>query len=228
MTTVPEGAPAPAELPPDAVPATGQIPADVLAEVEAMATMPATDVEAPKLPRVGPTRTIGVAIAIPEPYAAKLQALRHAAGDPDAAIVPPHVTFVPPTEIDESELSAVEEHLAQVAQRHGPFDLHLAGPGTFAPVSRVVFAQVASGISHCEQVEVDIRSGPLERAPVFPYHPHVTVAHDVPQDQLDGAYASLSDFEVRLQVQAFTMFERDESGAWRSRRVFPLDGDTVT
>lgn len=125
-------------------------------------------------------RTIGVAIGIPEPWGSELVRHRIEAGDPLAEQVPPHVTLLPPTEVDSEGLRAVEEHLRAVAARHRPFDLHLRGTGTFRPVTDVVFVVVARGISECELLQADVRGGPLVRELHFPYHPHVTVAHDVP------------------------------------------------
>ena len=42
-------------------------------------------------------RTVGVSIAVPEPYFSQLREMRRAAGDPQADAVPPHVTLMPPT-----------------------------------------------------------------------------------------------------------------------------------
>jgi 2'-5' RNA ligase len=169
-------------------------------------------------------RTIGVAIGLPEPFHHELRERRAAAGDPQAAVVPPHVTLLPPTEVEVAALFDVEEHLRRVSAAHLPFELHLAGPGTFRPVSPVVFVQVSAGISQCELIEADVRSGPLFRETNFPYHPHVTVAQNVPTAQLDAAYDGLSGFEARFGVSGFTMFEQDGGDRWRRRREFPLDG----
>jgi 2'-5' RNA ligase len=65
----------------------------------------------------GSTRTIGIAIDVPEPYAGELRSWRKRVGDPQAEIVPPHVTLMPPTEIPCPDLPAVEDHLAAVAAR---------------------------------------------------------------------------------------------------------------
>ena len=93
--------------------------------------------------------------------------------------MPPHVTLLPPTPLGEESLEQVEEHLRKVAESEQPFVVHLRGSGTFRPVSPVVFVPLARGISECERVEEQVRSGPLARETAFPYHPHVTVAHDL-------------------------------------------------
>jgi 2'-5' RNA ligase len=170
------------------------------------------------------SRTIGVAIGIPEPWAGQLTAVRKASGDPLAANVPAHITLLPPTQLTDAESAAVEEHLKEAASRHRPFELHLRGTGTFRPVTDVVFVAVATGISECELLEADIRRGPLRRELRFPYHPHVTVAHDVPTGALDIAYEGLSDFDARFAVPGFTLFEHGSDGRWRPELDFPFGG----
>ena len=109
------------------------------------------------------TSLVGVAVAIPEPWGAELEGWRASFGDPQASAIPAHITLLPPTRLS-----------ADVA----PFPVLLRGTGTFRPVSPVVFVALASGIAGCEALEERVRSGPLARDLEFPYHPHVTVAHD--------------------------------------------------
>lgn len=170
------------------------------------------------------TLVIGVAIGLPEPYTSDLSERRSRAGDPQAYLVPPHVTLLPPSQVRGAALPGIEEHLAAVARRHAAFELHLSGPGTFRPVSEVVFVQVAAGLAQCEMIEADVRSGPLFRQAAFPYHPHVTVAHGVPTSALDETYAGLRGYDASFLVAGFTMFEQNADGVWKPRREFTLDG----
>ena len=130
--------------------------------------------------RLPETTVLGIVVPIPEPWAQLLVDWRSKVGDPQASLVPPHVTLLPPTEVAVADRAAISAHLAEVARCHPPFDMHLSGTGTFPPVSDVVFVAVARGIGNCELLATDVRRGPLARALSFPYHPHVTVAHDVP------------------------------------------------
>ena len=57
----------------------------------------------PAVSRVGRVPVIGVALSIPEPWATELQDYRTAI-DPSAALVPTHITLVPPTVIDDDDL----------------------------------------------------------------------------------------------------------------------------
>jgi 2'-5' RNA ligase len=165
---------------------------------------------------------LGVAIAIPQPHATVLANWRRQVGDPAADLVFPHVTLLPPTPVPADSMDEVEKHLAGAAAAHQPFVMHLSGTGTFRPTSPVVFIQVATGVSDCEVLERDIRSGPLDRELDFPYHPHVTVAQDIGEAALDDAYDGLAGFVARFQVERFVLFSRSGDGRWTWRTEFPL------
>ncbi len=166
--------------------------------------------------------TVGVAIAIPQPHAGVLTTWRRRVGDPAADLIFPHVTLLPPTPVPVARLDEIEAHLAAAAATREPFTMHLSGTGTFRPTSPVVFVQVARGVSDCEMLEGAIRCGPLERELDFPYHPHVTVAQEVPDEALDEAYDGLSGFVARFPVDDFVLFSRETGGEWTWRREFPL------
>lgn len=177
--------------------------------------------------KVGRVQTIGVAVAVPEPYGSELRQYRASFGDPQADNVPAHVTLLPPTEIDPAQLGDVEQHLAEVAARHSSFDIHLRGTATFRPVSPVVFVVVAEGISGCELLASDVRSGHLDRELSFPYHPHVTVAHHLDDSALDKAFESLADYECVFDVTAFHLYVHGEDEVWRPYRAFELSAAGV-
>jgi 2'-5' RNA ligase len=169
--------------------------------------------------------TIGVSIAVPEPFGATLQAFRVSLGDTPARHIPTHITLVPPAEVSADSMEDVEVHLRGAAARQRPFRVRLRGTGTFRPVSPVVFVGVVDGISGCELLAAATRSGPLAVAGRFPYHPHVTVAHDVPPGQLDRAFTELADFEADFEVDRFWLYVHDESHGWRPTQGFELATD---
>jgi 2'-5' RNA ligase len=170
------------------------------------------------------TAVLGVVVPIPEPWAQLFVDWRTKVGDPQASLVPPHVTLLPPTEVATVDRPAITAHLTDVARGHAPFDMHLSGTGTFSPVSEVVFVAVARGIGNCELIANDVRCGPLARALSYPYHPHVTVAHDVPADMLDLAYCGLADLSAEFRVGHITEYEQTPDGAWAVSREYPLTG----
>lgn len=165
---------------------------------------------------------IGVAVPVPQPWGAELEGWRTSFGDPQAHAIPAHITLLPPTTIDADALPTVEEHLAGAAAEVAPFAVHLRGTGTFRPVSPVVFVALASGISGCERLEGVVRRGPLLRAVDFPYHPHVTVAHDLPDPVLDEAYETLAGFSARFTCEEFCLYVHGDDGVWHVRTRFAL------
>jgi 2'-5' RNA ligase len=172
---------------------------------------------------VAPTTRIGVAIDVPEPWGQMLTRRRGAAGDPQAAYTPAHVTLLGPTEVATEALPAVEKHLEAVASAQEPFTIHLRGTGTFRPITEVVFVTLAVGISECELLAAAIAAAEdVNRDSRFPYHPHVTVAQDVPPQELDAVFEDLADFSAIFHVTAFTLFSHGGEGPWRPRRDFPL------
>jgi 2'-5' RNA ligase len=169
-------------------------------------------------------RTIGVAVGIPEPWGSQLDEHRRASGDPMASYIPAHLTLLGPTAVDDDAAvtSAIDQHLAAVAARHASFHVRLCGTGTFRPVTQVVFVAVDVGLAECVDLAADIRTGPLAVELRYDYHPHVTVAHDVPAPALDRVADALARFEARFPVDGFTLYEHGADGHWHPHRRFPL------
>ena len=168
--------------------------------------------------------TIGVSLAVPEPWGRELQDYRVALGDEAAVHIPTHITLLPPLEVAEADVRLLEEHLASVASRMPAFSVHLRGTGSFRPISPVVFVGVVEGISACEQLAADVVSGPLAVDRSFPYHPHVTVAHHLDDVLLDRAFTELDDFDAAFEADEMWMYRHDPLSGWQPSRSFALSG----
>jgi 2'-5' RNA ligase len=164
--------------------------------------------------------TIGVSISVPDPYGAAIQDARAGHGDPRARSIPTHVTLLPPTEVPSAALPAIEKHLKAVAAANRPFRMLLQGSGTFRPVSPVVFVRVEEGAQECRILEAEVRSGPLARELAFPYHPHVTVAHDLPEPVLDEAQEKARGFHASFTVPGFGLSRFGHDEVWRPWRAY--------
>lgn len=169
-----------------------------------------------------PTVTLGVSIAVPEPHGSLLQQCRLGFGDTAAIGIPTHVTLLPPTEVAATARPAVDAHLAAIAAAGRPFRMRLSGTDTFRPRSPVVYVRVAEGGAACDRLQSLVRapSGPFARELQFPYHPHVTVAHGVPEEAMDRAQAELADYAAAWTVRGFALHELGADGVWRPRREF--------
>lgn len=170
--------------------------------------------------RTAQPRAFGVAIAVPDPFGTQLQQHRASFGDPLAGAIPAHITLLPPTQL--APPPQVGAHLAAVAASAAPFTIHLRGTDTFRPVSPVVFVPLVEGGAECERLERQVRCGPLQRALSFPYHPHVTVAHHLPDERLDEAFGSLADFECKFEARELLLYEHGADGVWRPEHRYPF------
>lgn len=175
------------------------------------------------------TVTIGVSIAVPEPHGSLLQERRAGFGDAAAHGIPTHVTLLPPTEVEEADLPAVDAHLTQVAAAGRPFPMRLCGTGTFRPLSPVVYVRVVQGAEDCARLQQRVRdaSGPMARELQFPYHPHVTVAHGIDDAAMDRAFEELAGFDAEWPCTGFALYEQGADGVWRKLREYAFGGFVV-
>ncbi|MER5931626.1 2'-5' RNA ligase family protein [Streptomyces sp. NPDC002054] len=170
------------------------------------------------------TVTLGVSIAVPEPYGSQLQQRRAGFGDAAAYGIPTHVTLLPPTEVEADRLPEIRAHLTEVAAAFRAFPMRLAGTGSFRPLSPVVFVQVVEGGAGCTRLQGQVRDpeGPLRRELAFPYHPHVTVAHGISEEAMDLAFAELADYAADWVCEGFALYEQGSDGVWRKLREYPF------
>lgn len=166
---------------------------------------------------------VGVVIAVPEPLAATLARWRAAFGDPMAELIPAHITLV--TTTPATDWDATIEHVREVASGQKPFTVTLKSTGTFRPVSPVVFLNLEEGFYDCAELHAKLQCGPLERSLEFPFHPHVTVAHDVSAASMDWAETQLAGFVASFTVRTMGLYEHDSCGTWRLREELSFGED---
>lgn len=164
----------------------------------------------------------GVAIEVPAPHGPHLRAKRASFGDPQAVMIPTHVTLTPPAEID--DLDEIRVRLGRVAAAMDPFEICLDGSGTFRPVSPVVFVKLVDGIEQTVALAAHVREAIDAAEPQFPFHPHVTVAHDVDEDALDRAEKELADYSCRFAVTRFALWIHHPHDGWQADQHFDLLG----
>src|SRR5262245_3353849 len=143
----------------------------------------------------------GVVARLPEPLGIHVQAWRRALGDPAAERVAPHLTLVPPQTVAEGDLDRAARLVDRVAAAAVPFLVELAGTGTFLPDSPAAYLAVREGGSALRALEAALQESPLDRR-THPFHPHVTVAQDLPAHRIEAAAAELAGFRAACPVRA--------------------------
>ena len=158
---------------------------------------------------------LGVVVLLPEPVADYVQAWRRRLDDPARALIPPHVTLVPPQTVGSDDLDAAIALVDQAAANTAPGPIELRGGATFLPESPVAYLVVADGVASLEALEAALRGPPLQERG-FPFHPHVTVAQDRPAEELEAAARDLADFHAVFPLRELTLMEAPESSpGWR-------------
>ncbi|WP_331460659.1 2'-5' RNA ligase family protein [Arthrobacter sp. zg-Y750] len=168
------------------------------------------------------SRCVGIVIAVPEPMASELRAARASFGDPMAAVIPAHITLVTTTET--TDWDATLRHVREVATCQEPFRVTLQGTSSFRPVSPVVYLNVDEGFDECIALHKEFQSGPLARNLAFPFHPHVTVAHDVSEQSMDEAVQRLDGYSASFTVDCVGLYEHDATGLWKLHEHLQLGG----
>lgn len=159
---------------------------------------------------------LGVTIAVPDPWASQIRQVRSAAGDPLARTIVPHITLVPPVLVANDDVAALLGHVRSVARRGAPFVVEVAGAQTFRPVSPVVYLEVTRGAQALGDLHDDLRraGGPLAGPLRFPFHPHVTLAHDVDDDALNQAASAGDAIRGTFLAQRISVHRLADDGSW--------------
>ncbi|WP_112136097.1 2'-5' RNA ligase family protein [Glycomyces dulcitolivorans] len=157
--------------------------------------------------------TIGATLPVPEPWRGLLASVRTGLGDPLGDVIAPHITLIPPTAIRPPDLRAFVRHARSVATRFTPFRVELDGVSSFRPVSDVVYSPLTAGASECAALAAALRAGPATVDLAYPYHPHVTLAHNRGPGALVRAKTLLNGFCAGFPLEEIVLSTSTGSAA---------------
>jgi len=177
------------------------------------------------LPKIGADETrIGVSIPVPEPWASEISQARIGYGDEFAEMIPTHITIVGPTAVKISDIPAIIVQLDNACDQIPKFQVTLEGTGTFRPISPVSYINIVDGATDCANLAARANKGLLAQTARFPYHPHVTLAHGVPEMMLDQAETDFAHLRARFNADALWLYRHHDDGVWRKLCKFELRG----
>jgi 2'-5' RNA ligase len=122
-------------------------------------------------------------IYIPDPLGRFLDELRREmvpAYNPHA-----HVSVLPPRPMV-MDWQNLAEQARSVTEAYQPFDVELTTVQLF-PATDVVYLEVGGGAAELKQLHLAMNTGALAFDEPFAYHPHITLAQDLPPDQVSAA-----------------------------------------
>ena len=103
-----------------------------------------------------------------------------------------HVSLLPPRPLA-VDWSVASDQVCRVLNSWNPFEIELTGVDIF-PVTDVIYLEVGCGAAELRQVHRAMNAGPLEFQEPFAYHPHITLAQELPRDDV----AATSEMARRL------------------------------
>ncbi len=155
--------------------------------------------------------TLGVVIPVPQPHRDTLRAWRREFGGEATEPIAPHITLVSGSYLNTWDKAAAQ--VRRVARQGEPFQVRLGAALTFRPASDVVYLPLESGAESCWDLHRALLGDALRHESCFAYHPHLTIAQNVPADRLDAAQAALHEVDLSFTVESIQLFDT-ASGQW--------------
>lgn len=94
-----------------------------------------------------------------------------------------HVSVLPPRPLS-VDWRLASEQLRELAEMWRPFDIELTEVGVF-PVTDVIYLELGEGAEQFRQMHAAMASKWLAFEEPYAYHPHVTLAQEIPHEQVD-------------------------------------------
>jgi 2'-5' RNA ligase len=91
-----------------------------------------------------------------------------------------HVSVLPPRPLA-VEWQVASRQVSDCAATRPPFEITLDAIRLF-PVTNVIYIELANGACRMREMHDIMNSGPLAFAEPFEYHPHITLAQEIPAD----------------------------------------------
>jgi 2'-5' RNA ligase/N-acetylglutamate synthase-like GNAT family acetyltransferase len=149
-----------------------------------------------------------VALVIPPPVAAEIDGLRRALGV-DTGYIPPHITLVPPVNVNESDvpdaLAVLRESATVTAS---PLQLTIGPLDTFLPRTPVLFLSVSGELDRLDDLHRTCNRGPLHREERRAYVPHVTLTRRLAPDDDSTLRRLLGHFHAPVTIDRLHLLEQ--------------------
>ena len=165
---------------------------------------------------------LGVVVLVPQPLATEIDGIRRALGDRDRERIPPHITLVPPVNVNDRELLNALDVVRAAGEAAKPFTLHLGPATTFHPVTPTVYLEVGGDLDDLVALRTGVFRPPLERELEHPFVPHLTLDADHAADRISQTLAALRDFAVDLTVDRVVVLRQGDDRVWKPFSEAPL------
>jgi len=142
-----------------------------------------------------------------------------------------HVSLLPPRPLA-VDWAVASNQVANILRDWAPFEVELTGVRTFA-VTDVIYLELGSGASELRRVHQAMNTGPLEFQEPFVYHPHITLAQELPHEKVEDTgemarrlweeYTGPRSFSADLA----TFVQNSLGNAWIDLAEYSLGGSVL-
>jgi 2'-5' RNA ligase len=96
------------------------------------------------------------------------------------------VSVLPPRPLA-VEWQAASGQARALTEGLAPFEIELTGLQIF-PVTNVIYLEIGAGAADLRRLHAAMNTGALEFQEPFPYHPHITLAQEIPPQEVRGIH----------------------------------------
>lgn len=101
-----------------------------------------------------------------------------------------HVSVLPPRPLS-TPWQIVCEQARALAGEFAPFEIEAAEPAVF-PATEVVYLELVRGAKELHEMHDALCRGPLQFKEPYPFHPHITLAQEMPSGSLAEVFEAAS------------------------------------
>jgi 2'-5' RNA ligase len=137
-----------------------------------------------------------------------------------------HVTILPPRPLCGEPEEAASE-IRRLADDFSPFTVKLGNIAKF-PISDVIYIELASGKEDLKKMYKAMNCGPVSFCEAFSYHPHITLAQNLPPDQVGILFERAREawdscpHDRSFRVETLSFVQNTSVCRWIDLREFTL------
>ncbi len=152
--------------------------------------------------------------------------------DPQAHIIPPHITVLEPFEFSGS-IEPLYNHLEEIGETHAPIKVSLVGWDAYTQSDYHLHLPLVTGRLEFSRLRKDLKTGPLSHIKDSdePYWPHITLGRFASKDDLERAKRALRNFEAQFtfDVTALELLYRRKSiQPWQTQQRLKLEATVLS
>ena len=139
-----------------------------------------------------------------------------------------HVSLLPPRPLA-VEWPVASDQLRALMAGWAPFEIELTRIEIF-PVTDVIYIEVGDGAAELRRMHAAMNAGWLEYRDLFPYHPHITLAQELPPEQVAAANETAQRLwrefpgPRRFPVRQAVFVQNSLSNCWIDLAEYSLGG----